>query len=298
MLLIDVIVPVVLVAGAGFLFARYTRFDPAPLTRLAFYILGPALIFNSMLSPSISGTALAQVSAFVFIVHGALLVLAGLGLRWVRWDADSKASAILSFTFSNCGNYGLPVLLFAFGDAGFTLGVLYMVAHQVYQILFGVGVASWRKGMSIWRLLGRIVTVPWLYAVVLAAVVRLTSFHLPVALARPIELVAGAAIPVQLLLLGMSLTRVRVGSLFGQAAPIALAKLVIPPLLAWGVSAALGLTGLLRTVLILEASTPTAVNALILSLQYRRRPELSAAVVLLTTLAGVGVTTLLLWLLT
>jgi predicted permease len=53
----------------------------------------------------------------------------------------------------------------------------------------------------------------------------------------------------------------------------------------------------MRAVLIIEASTPTAVNALILSLQYRRRPELSAAIVLLTTLGGVGVTTLLLWLL-
>jgi predicted permease len=297
MVLVDVIIPVVLVAGAGFLFARLIRFDTTALTKLTFYILGPALIFNSMLSPSISATSLGQVTLFVFAVHGALLILGGLGVRFTGWDTDTKTAAVLSFTFNNCGNYGLPVLLFAFGEAGFTLGVLYMVVHQVYQIFFGVGIASWRKGMSIGALLGKILAVPWLYAVVLAAVVRLTSFDLPVALARPIELVAAAAIPVQLLLLGMSLARVQVGSLFRKAAPVSLAKLVIPPFLAWGLAAALGLHGLMRAVLIIEASTPTAVNALILSLQYRRRPELSAAIVLLTTLGGVGVTTLLLWLL-
>jgi predicted permease len=295
--LLDVIIPVVLVAGAGYLFARWTQLDTEPFTKLAFYILGPALIFNSMLSPSVSATALGQVVLFVFAMHGALLLLGGLGVRWTDWDPDTKASAILSFTFNNCGNYGLPVLLFAFGDAGFTLGILYMVAHQVYQILFGVGIASWRSGMSIRKLLGTILKVPWLYAVILAAIVRLTPLELPVALGRPIELVAAAAIPVQLLLLGMSLARVRVGRLFRIAGPISLAKLLIPPFLAWGLAAALGLHGLLRAVLILEASTPTAVNALILSLQYRRRAEVSAAVVLLTTVGGVGVTALLLWLL-
>jgi predicted permease len=150
MVLVDVIIPVVLVAGAGFLFARLIRFDTTALTKLTFYILGPALIFNSMLSPSISATSLGQVTLFVFAVHGALLILGGLGVRFTGWDTDTKTAAVLSFTFNNCGNYGLPVLLFAFGEAGFTLGVLYMVVHQVYQIFFGVGIASWRKGISSW----------------------------------------------------------------------------------------------------------------------------------------------------
>jgi predicted permease len=297
MFLVNVIVPVVLIAGAGYFFARLVKFDLTPFSRLSFYVLVPALIFQSMLSSSISGAVLADVGLFVLIVHGALCVLGALGMRFTKWDGNTKATALLAFTFSNCGNYGLPVLLFAFGDAGFALGVVYMVAHQVYQIVFGVGIASWRKGMAVRKVLWQVLTVPWLYAMVLALVVRATSFELPVALARPIELVASAAIPVQLLLLGMALAQVRGCSLIRQAAPVSLAKLTLPPLLAWGASTALGLEGLLRAVLILEASTPTAVNALILSLQYDRRSELAASIILLTTLGGVATTTLLLWLL-
>jgi malate permease and related proteins len=297
MFLVNVIVPVVLIAGAGYLFARLVKFDLIPFTRLSFYILVPALIFQSMLGSSISGSVVAKVALFVLIVHGALLLLGALGMRLTTWDGNTKATALLAFTFSNCGNYGLPILLFAFGDAGFALGVVYMVAHQVYQIVFGVGIASWRKGMAIRKVLWQVLTVPWLYAMVLALVVRATSFELPVAVARPIELVASAAIPIQLLLLGMALAQARLGSLIRQAAPVSLAKLIVPPLLAWGTAAALGLDGLLRAVLILEASTPTAVNALILSLQYDRRAELTASIILLTTLGGVATTTLLLWLL-
>ncbi len=297
MVLVNVIVPVILIAGAGYLFAKLTKLDVTPLTKLSFYVLSPALIFQSMLSSSLSGATLSQVVIFVFAVHGALLLLGAVGVRWTGWDADTKASALLSFTFSNCGNYGLAVLLFAFGEPGFTLGVVYMVTHQVYQVLFGVGVASWRKGMSPLGMVRQLLAVPWLYAIALGLVARATSFEIPTIIARPVELVSAAAIPVQLLLLGMALASAKVGRLVRLAVPVSLAKLLIPPLLAWGLCAAFGYDGLLRTVLILEASTPTAVNALVLSLQYKRRPELAAAIILLTTIAGLGTTTLLLWLL-
>jgi len=297
MVLANVIVPVIIVAGAGFLFARLTHCDTKSLTRLSFYILTPLLIFHSMLNRSVLMADLVDVALFVLIVHGLLTLVGFLGVRWTGWDADTKTSAILSLSFNNCGNYGLPVLLFAFGEAGFTLGVLYMVAHMMYQIVVGVSIASWRKGMKIRNVLLTVLRVPWLYALALAMVVRLSAFELPIALARPVELVAGAAIPVQLLLLGMALSRVRIGSLLRQAVPISLTKLVLPPLLAWGLTTILGFDGLLRAVLIVQASAPTAVNALILSLQFQRRSELTASVVLLTTLGGLGVTSLLLWLL-
>ncbi|MEN6368783.1 MAG: AEC family transporter [Thermotogota bacterium] len=298
MFLVNVIVPVVLIAGAGYLFARLVKFDLTPFTRLSFYVLTPILIFNSMLSHSLSGTVLVNVTLFVFAVHGAFLLLASLGVRWTHWDSDTKTAAVLSLTFGNCGIYGLPVLLFAFGDEGFAVGVVYMVAQLAFQVLFGVGIASWRKGMSIRGLIREICAVPWLLAIVLGVVVRLTGFQLPVAVGRPIEMLADATIPIQLLLLGMTLTQVRLGGLVRQAVPLSVAKLVVPPLVAWGLAVLFGFDKLVSSVLILEAGTPTAVNALILSLQYNRRSELSAAVVLLTTIAGVAATSVLLWLLT
>lgn len=297
MVLVNVIIPVVLIAGAGYLFARWSKLDVAPLTKLSFYVLVPVLIFQSMLTSSISGATVANVGLFVLIVHGALLVLGLVGARAAGWDEDTRAAAAMSLSFTNCGNYGLPILLFAFGDAGFALGVTYMVAHQVFQVLFGVSVASWKKGMRLSDAARSILAVPWLYAMILALAVRAFSIELPIAVSRPIDLMAQAAIPLQLLVLGMALAQVRVGKLLRFAAPVSAAKLVLPPFLAWGACTLLGLDGLLRAVLIVEAATPTAVNALILSLQYERRPDLTAAIVLLTTIGGVAVTTLLLWLL-
>ena len=50
--------------------------------------------------------------------------------------------------------------------------------------------------------------------------------------------------------------------------------------------------GLLRSVLIVEASMPSAIDALILPMHFKRRPELSATVVFLTTVLSLGTITL------
>ena len=266
MVFVNVIVPVALVAGIGFLFGRCTKLGTTFLTKLSFYVLSPALIFHSLISHSIAASDLTSTVVFVAIVFSTLFAFSFAGTRLLGWDKDTSVAAILSLCLNNNGNYGLPVLLFAFGEAGFALGVVYMVTQMAFVVVFGVGVASWEKGMSVWRLLLHILNVPWFYAFALALLVRTFSIGLPLPVSRPIELLAQAAIPIQLLLLGMALSKVRIEGLVRQAALLTVAKLLVPPLLAWGVTTALGVEGLLRSVLIVQASTPTAVNALILSL--------------------------------
>lgn len=294
---LNVIVPVGLVAGAGFLFGRCTKLSTTALTKLTFYVLSPALIFHSLITHSITTQEFTQTVTFMAIVFAILFALSLAVSRLLKWDLDTRAASVLTLCLNNTGNYGLPVLLFAFGEVGFTLGVIYMVTQMAFVVIFGVGAASWHKGMSPSRLPLSILKVPWFYAFALALAVRAFSVSLPLAIARPIELLAQAAIPLQLLLLGMALAKVRVEGLLRQAALLTAAKLLIPPVLAWGVTAVLGIDGLLRAVLIVQASTPTAVNALILSLQYNRRPDLTASVVLLTTVGNLATMSVLLTLL-
>jgi predicted permease len=294
---LNVIVPVGLVAGAGFLFGRFTKYGTEPLTKLSFYVLSPALIFHSLITHSITTEEFTHTVTFVAIAFAVLFALSLAVPRFLRWDQDTRAASVLTLCLNNNGNYGLPVLLFAFGEAGFTLGVIYMVTQMAFVVIFGVGVASWHKGVSLSTLPLSILKVPWFYAFALALIVRAFSIGLPLTVSRPIELLAQAAIPLQLLLLGMALSRFRVEGLLRQAALLTAAKLLIPPVLAWGVTAALGIEGLLRAVLIVQASTPTAVNALILSLQYNRRPDLVASVTLLTTLGNLATMSVLLSLL-
>lgn len=298
MVFLNVLLPVFLVAGSGYVMARLTNIKSHAIVKLVFYILSPCLIFYSLYSQQVSEHAIMSLVIFVVSLHGILFIVAFVLFRLFHWDDDSRVAGTLALFLNNGGNYGLPILLFAFGNAGFQFGVLYVVVHAAMQVIFGVGIASWKKGMNIGKLLLNVASVPWFYALIIALVLRRTGTILPDSLLKPIEMLAQATIPVMLLLLGVQLAQVRRTSVLPRATVVAGLKLALPPLLAWGLTAALGIHGLLRSVLIIEGSTPTAVNALLLALQYDRRPDLTASILLLTTVGNLVTMTVLLTLLT
>ncbi len=101
-------------------------------------------------------------------------------------------------------------------------------------------------------------------------------------------MLAEATIPAFLILLGLQLSQVKLGHRLREAGTVAAMRLLGAPLLAWPILALLGMEGLLRTVMVIEASTPAAVNALLLALEYDRDPQLVSSIVLLTTVASIG----------
>lgn len=50
----QVMVPILVIVGAGYLLRRNTDFDLRPLSRVSLYLLSPALIFSSLVEAEIS----------------------------------------------------------------------------------------------------------------------------------------------------------------------------------------------------------------------------------------------------
>jgi predicted permease len=270
--LLEVILPIFLVAGAGVLIGCLSRLDPTLPTRIVLYLLVPSLIFRSLYTATIAGQDVLQIAAFVVILQIALLLVSRILGRALRWDEDTRAAGSLMMTFTNGGVYGLAVL----------------------RETLGVGIAAWRKGMHIRSWAAQALRVPWLYALLVALVFRATGWELHVGLCRGIDLLASAGMPVALIVLGIRLSRVPLRGIAREAVWPTGLKLALPPLLAWRFTGMLGVEGLLRSVLIAEASMPSAINALILSMHFNRRPELAATVLFLTTALSLGTLTLIL----
>ncbi len=286
MILLDILAPVFVIVLLGYAIGRVSEGVVAPVAKVAFFILTPSLIMNTLLTGSISATDAGTIALFVFIVHGGLFTGTWAIGRFRGWGRERSVASSLVMSCSNVGNFGLPVLLFAFGEQGFALGVVYVVAHQAFQLMLPLGVAAWEEGEGVKAWLRKILSVPWIYAFAAALLLRGTGSGLPDFLGRPLAMLAQAAIPVQLLILGMQLSRVKLRGMLSDVAGLSTAKLLIPPIVALGVTELLGVDGILRSVLVLEASAPAAVNALIISLQYNRDPRLVSGTLLVTTLGS------------
>jgi len=196
----------------------------------------------------------------------------------------------------NCGNFGLPLVYFAFGDAGLGYSVLTFVVFTIPLSTLGIMLAQ--KEATDWRRsLLNALRIPIFYAVLLALLVKLLQIPLASFIQRPIDLLGQAAIPLLLALLGMQLANTSIKREIGFLTQASLIRLVLAPLMAWGLTSGMGIGGMPQKVIILQTSTPAAVLPLLYSLRYGTRPDLVATAVVITTLLSAGTLTLLLYLL-
>ncbi len=297
-MIFEVIGPTFLLVLLGYVFGRFGKIPARPFAELSFWLFSPALIFETLRTAQLPAKEAGFVAIFVLAHYGGMFLLSiPLGRKLFPSDADAQRTTNLLLTFGNCGNLGLPVLLFAYGQRAVDVGVIFLATNTVLLSTLGVGIATWQGRLAPRAFFREALTVPWPYAVVLAVIMRFTGAW-PEVLSRASGLLAQAAIPLFLVLLGLELAAVDFQGVAKPAVLIALARLVFASILAWLLAPLFSVETIIRRSLIIEGSVPSAVNAYILATQYRRRPDLAATGLLLSTFLSLGTLSLTLLLLT
>lgn len=289
---LEVVIPVFIAIGIGYLVGKFRRIDPEPLAELVIYALSPCLIFYSLVSNPLSVTVSLRIVVFYFLLVLLLWAVATVFGIFLRLDKLSKSALKLSIVGMNTGSYGLPVILFAFGENALSPGVLVMICTSITSATLGVYFAA---GGSSERLdaLTSVFKIPLVYAVVAAFTVIWSGYELPETLLRATELIGKPALPVGLLILGIQFSRMKISRDLEIAGVAIGAKLILAPVLALIILEALSVTGLEKKVLLIQAGMPTAIGSLTLSLRFGAKPELVSAAILGSTLLSL-VTTMLL----
>ena len=194
--------------------------------------------------------------------------------------------------FVNSGNYGLPLVLFAFGEQGLDRALLYFVTSAFVVNTLAVFVASRGKAKSTASLLN-IFRIPIIYAIAIAFAVRVTGLVVPGFISKPLQMAGDASIPVMLLLVGVQLARVSLGRQVRLISIATLVRLVGGAVVGVTLAAVMGLTGVTRQACIVEHSTPTGVITSILAVEFGTEPEFVTGVVFASTLASLVTMTLL-----
>jgi malate permease and related proteins len=277
------ILPIFVIAAIGFLLARYLGASVKTLSTVAFNSLSPCLVFDQLVSTPVSGSQSLRIVAFCVLLTIAMGIAARLTSIPLRLDRTTFSSFLLVAMFSNSGNYALPVVLFAFGKEGLAFASVYFVTSAILIYTAGILVAASGHG-SVRTALARLFRVPAVYAVAAAVIVLATGASVPIAVMRPIRLLSDAAIPVMLLVLGMQLERATAPKHPMAVAAAVVLSLVVAPVIAFGLTAVLGLAGAARQAAIIEASMPAAVITTVLALEFDLDAGFATNVVFFTTL--------------
>jgi len=277
------ILPILLLGGAGFALGKLLHIDARSLGRVVFYVFSPVLIFDLLLQNQLKmSEAIGVISLTLCVVFMMGIFTFALGTLF-KLERPALISILITTMFANTGNYGLPLVSFAFGEQALSYAGIYFVTTTFLFYTVGVLIASLGHMNFKEAILG-LLKIPTMYAVLLAVVINAWRIQIPGPVDRAIELAAGGTIPLMLILLGVELTRVQLsGSLRAMQLSVVL-RLLVAPMLALVLTGLFGIQGFARQGSVTEASMPSMVSATVLATEYQLDSKLVTAIVFISTL--------------
>jgi hypothetical protein len=290
------LLPILLIAAAGFVLGKTLTVDSRTIGRIVFYVFSPLLVFNLMVTSQLD---LKQALTTVGYTSAVIAVLGGLAFllgKLFKLQRAHLLAVVLTVAFGNTGNYGLPLVKFAFGDEALAVASIFYVTTTILFNTAGVVIASLGHLDLKSAILG-VFKLPILYAVMIALFIKGTGAQIPVPLARTIEIAANGAIPAMIILLGLELTRIEWShSLRAVGLGVGL-KLLIGPAIGLLLAGLFGLQGHARQGSAIEAAMPAAVATTVVATEYKLEPSLVTAIVFFgTILSPITLTPLIVYL--
>lgn len=287
--LISIVTPLYVAVGLGFAWKRLGRaYDTEGITDLVMNIGAPCLVFSSLVGLDLEPRAMFEMVGTMLTALVCFALIGSLALRLLGLPFHSFLAPVV---FGNSGNMGLPVCLFAFGDAGLALAVCCYAVNAFVQ--FTAGLWLWSGTISF----GQLLRTPLAYAALLAAAVLTLELPVPLTIQRTTTLLGDFTIPLMSFTLGVTLARLQIAD---PRAALTLSALRIGVGIGVGVLLAtlFDLEGVARGVIILQCSMPVAVINYLLAKKYDRSPDDVASSIVVSTLISLATLPLLLaWLL-
>jgi malonate transporter len=296
--LLQVVLPVFLVIGAGWATVRAGLFDTGTvdaLMRFATNFAIPVLLFRA-----IAGLDLGQDFSWpllaTFYAGAAAGFAAGLlGGRYL-FARSWEDAVVFGFAalFSNSVLLGLPIMERAYGAAALAPNYAIIAIHAPFCYAVGVTAMEIARAGAVGGVVataGRVLRAMFRNALVLGIAagfaVNLTGLALPEPVDQAAGLIARAGLPVALFALGGVLTRYRPAGDARAIVYLAMLSLVLHPAVVWGIGRGLDLAPGPFASAVVTAAMPPGINAYIFAALYGRAMRVAASTVLVATAASV-----------
>ncbi|GAE30865.1 AEC family transporter [Halalkalibacter hemicellulosilyticus] len=284
-----IVLPAFLIFAVGFLGQKVIGFDPKPISVLAIYLMSPFLAFRTFYMNPVTINYF-YIFAFCLLLCLGLIVVSFVAGKIMK-SSDSQVSAfVLTGVFMNSGNYGVPIILFAYGTIGFDYAVIMMVIQSFLMSTIGLYYAARgsHEGNTMKQAFIKVIRMPLIYGALLGLACQLLQLNIPIQLYQSIDMIADATIPTIMIVLGMQLALIKRKQVaMKELSFIVLMRTIISPVVAYGIILLLQIDQPLASILIVLAAMPSAANTTMFALQFDTEPDLVSFSTLVTTVLSI-----------
>ena len=294
---LDIVMPVVLVILCGMALCHFKKTSIEPISQAALYLFSPALVLLGMANTDLPLESMAKIVAFGVLLTAIMYVIVRVTGFALRLDSSAQSSVLLAVLVMNAGNLSLPIVSLAFGDAGLDRALVLFAVIALAAATLGVFIAA-RGQHGAGAALKAMLQQPIGYAAVGGLALNLLHVGLPSLMLNATQLLANAAFPAMLLVLGGNLMKHRGIAEWRTVAVAVVLRLWVGLAVGYGLLLLLGVDELTRNALLVTASAPTAVVVIVLSTEFNARPAVATGAVVVSTVLSLPTLTALLSVLT
>jgi hypothetical protein len=306
--LLDVILPVFLIIGFGYVAARRGLFPDTAVDAVMRYAQNfalPLLLFQNVARLDLG--AVFSPALFLSFYIGAFSGFAfGFGIARLAFRRALPDCVAIAFacTFSNSLLLGVPITERAYGSQALAGNFAIISIHAPLIYSFGIVMMEWARsrgaeavpiGALARQVLRGVFTQPLVLGLAAGFAVNLSGLAQPAFFTAAVGMMAGSGLPAALFALGGVLWRYRPEGDRGLIAAVTFASLVLHPALTYGLGRfvfGLDVDGL-RSATLTAAMAP-GVNAYVFAHMYGVGKRVAASAVLVAT--GLSIGTTWLWL--
>jgi len=297
--------PLFILIALGWMLVRWRKWPDSiteALNRVVFKIALPAMLFRLMSdfgqSPPVDARLLIAFFGSCLIVFVLGRVMAS---RLFKLDGISGSVFALGGIFSNNVMLGLPIATVMLGEKAIPSVALVLVFNGLILWTLATVSVEWVKhGALNLKGFGKsavsVLKNPLIIAILSGTLFSLTGIPLPQMIDKPVSMLGTIAVPLALVALGMSLAAYKVKDGLKESYAICLLKLIVQPLVIWGLAVLLGLPPLESKVVVVLGSMSVGINVYLMSQQFNALTGSAATSMLLSTVFSAVTTPLLLML--
>lgn len=245
----------------------------------------PAAIFLHIYRSSFDASLLGQLLSYLFIFTVALMIIGQIMAKCLSLNKGEAATLKNSISLMNSNNYGLPVsqLVFTVNPLGVSVQIIIIVVQNILTFTYGMyNLLSTSR--SIGSLVLSLVKLPVIHALLLGYLFLLFNIPLPTFIEIPLDQLAAGFIGLALLLLGAQLSQIQLKMFHRVITWSLIGRLLLGPALSFLIITLLGIEGVLAQSLFIASAFPTSRNTATIALEYNVEPQLTAQIVLYSTL--------------
>lgn len=282
---LEIILVPTLIIALGYLLKRCDILkaqDSTVLSKIVLNISLPSLIFLNLSTANISGDMFFLPVA-ALIISAVSMLLSFLYCKSRGYSKVKTWTLMIACAMMNTGFLGFPISLGVFGNEGFLNAIFFDLETTVIFVVFGMVLVSVFGGERKEVIKQAVSFVP-LWAVIIALSFNLFNIQYGYVIENALNYLGQSTVPLIMISLGLTLDFKEIRNSIGDSLFVAFIQLILAPIVMFALLASIDFGGLAFKVAILESGMSTAMNALVLAINYDLDTNLMSSVIFANTL--------------